>query len=147
MCCSLLQWETLHSHKRQQTKQYFTYLRTVWAAQTIQQYVHFKLCQMLWKFPLLLNSYLCDLSSKPMQKFVTECHYFPVVLSTEMKPKVKLEVEVDFFTPSCNLRTNVQIVSEATKMWLHEKLADIYWMLTPQTESFSCDYKLGFLLC
>lgn len=56
-------------------------------------------------------------------------------------------MEVYFFTPSLNLRTKVQIVAEAIEMWLHEKLADIYQMLTPQTENLSCDYKQGILLC
>ena len=56
-------------------------------------------------------------------------------------------MEVDFFTPSFNLRTKVQIVAEATEMWLHEKSADIYQVLTPQIENLSCDYKLGILLC
>lgn len=65
---------------------------------------------------LLLISYLCDLSSKPMQNFVTECCYSPVLLSTEIKTKVKLKMEVDFFTPSFNLRTKVQFVAEATEM-------------------------------
>ena len=47
---------------------------------------------------VLLISYLCDLSPKPMQKFVTERCYCPVLLSTEIKTKMKLEMEVDFFT-------------------------------------------------
>jgi len=51
-----------------------------------------------------------------MQKFVTECCYCPVLFSTEIKARVKLEMEVDFFTPSFNLRTKVQIVAEATEM-------------------------------
>jgi len=67
-------------------------------------------------YRVLLISYLCDLSSKPMQKFVTECCYCPVLLSTEIKTKVKLEMEVDFFTPFFNLRTKVQTVAEGTEM-------------------------------
>jgi hypothetical protein len=65
---------------------------------------------------VLLISYLCDLSSKPMWKFVTECCYCPVLLSTEINTKVRLEMEVNFFISSFNLRTQVQIVAEATEM-------------------------------